>query len=110
MYLVYVDYYNVSKKCGDVKLIYLHDVPDIDAWLNREGFVIKDCYCVRATDGRLAERYLLADFAECYTACMFSKRAEVYAKGGYIDYIARMSVDFEKDIRRRALRATASSA
>jgi hypothetical protein len=105
MYLVYVDYYNVTHKCGDVKLIYLHDVPDVDDWMKREGFVTKRAYCVRATLDSFIERYLLADFSTAYGACMFSKRAEILAKRGYIDYIAMLAVEFERDIKRRALKS-----
>ena len=104
MYLVYMDYFNVGDKCGDVKLIYLHDVPDINAWMIREGFVGKRAYCVRHTLDNFIERYILSDFSTAYNACMFSKRVEVLAKKGYIDYIARIAVDFEREIRRRALK------
>lgn len=105
MYFVYVDYSNVTKQCGAVKLIYLLDLKELRAWMKREGFTQYQAYCIRHTVDRFAERYLLGDFATAYDACMFSKRIEPFAKGGYIDYITCFAAEYEREIRRKALRA-----
>jgi len=105
MYFVYVDYFNASNQHGPVKLIYLHSVPDIRAWMLREGFTRFRSFCVRTSADGFIERYIVGDFGTAYDACMYSRRIEPFAKGGYIDYIARMACEFERAIRKRALRA-----
>ncbi len=74
--------------------------------MDREKFTKCRSYCVRATSDAFVERYLLADFTTAYNACMFSKRVEKLAKGGYIDYIARIACEFERELRRRALKGS----
>lgn len=102
MYIVFIDYHCIADKFDDAMLIWFAGPADIKPWAERAGFKTKT-FCIRR--GELKERYILGDFKDAYSACMFSKRIDKLANNFGYDQIIRIATEFECDLRRRAMRS-----